>query len=59
MPRIFYHLYRPKTKKQASTLKSIEYHATELLPDALVKSYQGKVSDMMHLPLLDTKCISE
>ena len=59
MPKLFYNLYRPSTKKATSNLKAINYPAFELLPDALVKTYKGSSKDLTQLPLLDTKCISE
>ena len=59
LPRLFFNLYRPTTRKATSNLRSINFHASELLPDALVKTYKGDSRDLVQLPILDTKCISE
>lgn len=37
----------------------INHSAPEQLPDALVKGYKGKASDLVQLPFQDTKCISQ
>ena len=58
MPKIFYNLFRPSGKKTGN-LKTITYAVSEILPDALVRSYKGNSNDLIHLPFQDTKCISK
>ena len=59
MPRLFYNLYRSSGKRTADGLKVISHSAPEMLPDALVRGYKGKASDLVQLPFQDTKCISQ
>ena len=59
MPRLFYSLQRSGSKRTVDGLKVISHTACELLPDALVRGYKGKASDLVQLPFQDTKCISQ
>jgi hypothetical protein len=58
MPRLFYSLERGAGRGREE-LGSIGFCAREALPDALVRGYSGKSSDLVQLPFLDTKCVSE
>lgn len=59
MPKIFFSLYRSENRRPVGNLRMIPFYAPEYLPDALEKGYNGKTQDLVHLPFLDTKCISE
>lgn len=59
LPEFFYFLRRNQQKKENSHLSIVNSFIEERLPDALVTSYQGDQTELVHLPFLDTKCISE
>ncbi len=58
LPEFFYFLRRAAQRKENQTFAVVSSFIEERLPDALASGYKGDAGELIHLPFLDTKCIS-
>lgn len=59
LPEFFYFLRRAAIRKENQSFSVVSSFIEERLPDALASGYKGEANELIHLPFLDTKCISE